>query len=255
MRNVVAVAAVTAVAGAAVLAAAWRGDEDDGDIDELPVVGSAEVVAIFKKLVEVMNLTMRQAVARINQQGNGQIPQAMLQQYLLEQFEATLKEVQGQIFKQQGHSEEDVEEAVSYYEQQGDAAVVKAVNELRLLYMNFGGAIDLDLPEDLDINKMCQVFEEYMAAVVEAQQAFTTYLQQLKAKGAQVTSVQLQEIRQSKIDAHGGAVLAKFNLNFLMFQIAIEKYNNHPQFLAKIAAVKAGDAGKAKAAAAAGGRA
>jgi len=77
-----------------------------------------------------------------------------------------------------------------------------------------------------------------MAAVLAAQQAFTLHLQQLKARGQQVTSQQLTEFRQAKIAAHVSVVLDKHGLNNLIFQSAIEKYNDHPKFQAKIAQVK-----------------
>ena len=114
-----------------------------------------------------------------------------------------------------------------------------ATNQLRQLYINVGGSVDLDL-EDLTVDKMCVVFED-MAAVVAAQAAFTEHLHALKAKGAQVTTQQLNETRQAKMGEKVGVVLKQHGLSNLVFQAAIEKFNDHPTFQAKIAAVKAAD--------------
>ncbi|KAJ1449452.1 hypothetical protein M885DRAFT_535499 [Pelagophyceae sp. CCMP2097] len=176
---------------------------------------------------------------RINAQRSQQLPQEIIAQYLLEHFEGQLKEAQAHVFNEFKHDEEDVEEAVAYYDGEGDEEVIEAVNQLRQLYMNIGGSIELDLPEDLTLDKMCTVFEEYMAAVVAAQHAFTAHLHTVKARGGQITSQELNATRQNKIAQHVSVVLQKHGLNNLIFQAAIEKYNDHPQFQAKIASVKA----------------
>jgi len=222
--------------------------EDAEEVEELPEVPPEKVVAIFGKLCSAMNANISQVMRRINAQG-GQVPQAMLAQYLVEHFETQLQELQAVVFREFEVAEEDLEYAVDYYEGSGgaprDAAVVDAVNQLRQLYVHVGGSLDLELPADLTVEKMCVVFEEYMAAVVEAQTAFTQQLQTLKAKGGTVSPAQLSEARQAKMQEKISVVLNKHNLNNLLFQAAIEKFNDHPAFQAKIAAVKASEsAGK-----------
>ena len=88
-----------------------------------------------------------------------------------------------------------------------------------------------------------------MGAVVEAQKAFTAHLHALKARGAQVTTSELNETRQNAMQQKVGAVLKKHGLSNLVFQAAIEKYNDHPTFQAKIEAVKQADAAAKKPAA------
>jgi hypothetical protein len=83
-----------------------------------------------------------------------------------------------------------------------------------------------------------------MGAVVAAQAAFTAHLHALKARGAQVTTAELNETRQAKMQEQVGVVLKKHGLSNLVFQAAIEKFNSHPTFQAKIAAVKANDPNK-----------
>ena len=85
---------------------------------------------------------------------------------------------------------------------------------------------------------MCDIFGEYMAAVVAAQTQFAQHLQQLKARGAQVTTQDLNETRQATMQKEVSVVLKKHGLTNLVFQSAIEKYNDHPVFQAKIAEVK-----------------
>jgi len=239
-------AAAAALAGAAFFASRRRDASGDDDVDELPACSRDEVVAIFTKLHTLMNASVATLMRKINAQ-NAQIPQAMLAQYLVEHFEATLREYSAQVFAEFGYDEDEVEEAAAFYEADGDArddGVVDACNALRQLYINVGGSVDLDLPDDLTVDKMCAVFEEYMGAVVAAQAAFTAHLHALKARGAQVTTAELNETRQAKMQEQVGVVLKKHGLSNLVFQAAIEKFNSHPTFQAKIAAVKANDPNK-----------
>lgn len=204
--------------------AAEMPQEEADDVEELPEIPPEKVVAIFSKLCSLMNANISQVMRRINAQG-GQVPQAMLAQYLVEHFETQLRELQTVVFKEFEVTEEDLEDAVDFYEGEGeggpprDANVAEAVNQLRQLYVNVGGSLDLELPVDLTVEKMCVVFEEYMSAVVEAQTAFTQQLQGLKAKGGQITAGQLTEARQAKMQEKIGVVLKKHNLNALLFQV------------------------------------
>jgi hypothetical protein len=235
--------AAGAAAAAAVVYYATKADDGDDDVEEIPSCSRDEVIAIFNKLSGIMNQNISTLMRKINAQ-NAQIPQAMLAQYLVEHYETQLKEVQAVVFKEFGYDEDEVEEAVDYYEAAGpnrDEGVCEATNQLRQLYINVGGSVELDLPEDLTVEKMCVVFEDYMGAVVAAQAAFTEHLHALKAKGAQVTTAQLNETRQLKMSEKVGVVLKKHGLSNLVFQAAIEKFNDHPTFQAKIAAVKAAD--------------
>jgi len=210
-----------------------------------PEVPPEVVVQIFGKLCGLMNAHLTQVMRRINAQG-AQVPQQMLAQYLVEHFEQQLRELQTRVFAEFGVTEDALEEAVEYYEAEPtpgagprDARVVEATNQLRQLYINVGGSIDLDLPADLTVDKMCAVFDEYMAAVVAAQHAFTEHLHAIKARGASVTTTDLQEARQAKIQEKVGVVLKKHGLNALVFQAALEKFNDHPTFQAAVQAVKA----------------
>jgi len=214
--------------------------------EELPCVPPEKVVAIFAKLCGLMNQHLTSLMRRINANGQN-VPQQILAQYLVEHFEQQLTELQGHVFAEFGVTEEDLEEAVEYYEDDARSPeVVEATNQLRQLYVNVGGRVDLDLPETLNVETMCAVFEDYMAAVVSAQQAFTEHLHHIKAKGnmTSVSTSELQEARQAKIQEKVAVVLKKHGLNSLVFQAALEKFNDHPVFQAKIAAVKAKEAEK-----------
>ena len=244
--RVVAAAAVAVAAGAAYIYRLKQQendvlDDDESADEELPPVTSEEVVAIFRRLCEIMNATVTQVMRKINASAQQAIPQAMLAQYLVEHFEAQLKEAQDHVFGEFGVDAEDVEAAVAYYEREKDAPVVEAVNALRQLYLNVGGSIDMDLPESLTVEAMCDIFEEYMAAVQQAQLAYTAHLHSIKAKGLQTTAQHLNETRQAKIASHVAVVLQKHGLTNLVFQVAIEKYNDHPLFQQKIAQFKAPD--------------
>mmetsp|Transcript_13854 Transcript_13854/g.18499 ORF Transcript_13854/g.18499 Transcript_13854/m.18499 type:complete len:270 (-) Transcript_13854:685-1494(-) len=223
--------------------------EDDEEIEELPCITPDKVVSIFNKLNSNMNTHIAGVMRRIQNSGQN-VPQQILFQYLVEHFEQYLQELQEKIFKEYNVTEEDLEQAVDYYEAVPPGStsgvrnekVKEATNQLRQLYINCGGKPCVDLPESLTVEKMCIIFEEYMSAVVAAQHAFTEHLHQIKAKGTSVTTAELQEVRQAKISEKVAVVLKKYHLDHLMFQTALEEFNEHPVFQAKIAAVKAKEA-------------
>ena len=84
---------------------------------------------------------------KIQAQG-AQIPQQMLQSYLVEHFETQLKEVQSVVFREFGKDEDEVEHACAYYEakETRDDKVVEACNNLRSLYTNVGGELSWTCP-------------------------------------------------------------------------------------------------------------
>lgn len=236
----VVVAALAATAGAVYW---WRRtpartrEQAEEEPEELPVVTPEKVVQIFTKLCSLMNQHLTSLMRRINANGQN-VPQQILAQYLVENFEQQLQELQTQVFSEFGVSEEDLEDAVDYYEDLGpdgprSPEVVEATNQLRQLYINVGGRVDLDLPEDLTVDKMCTIFEDYMAAVVSAQHAFTEHLHAIKAKGnlTSVTTSDLQEARQAKIQEKVSVVLNKHNLNSLVFQVFYPSSWNYSRFL------------------------
>ena len=100
----------------------------------------------------------------------------------------------------------------------------------------------MDLPEDLTVEKMCVIFEEYMGAVQAAQLAFSQHLQQLKARGAQVTTSQLNETRTNLMQNHVLTVLKKYDLTNLLWVAALEKYSDSQVFKAAVERCKKGGA-------------
>ena len=217
--------------------------EDDDDADDLPTVTPSECVQIMEKITAIMTQQINTLMRKIQAQG-AQIPQQMLQSYLIEHFETQLKEVQSVVFREFGKDEDEVEHACAYYEakETRDDKVVEACNNLRSLYTNVGGRVELDLPEDLTVEKMCIIFEEYMAAVQAAQLAFSQHLQQLKARGAQVTTSQLNETRTNLMQNHVLTVLKKYDLTNLLWVAALEKYSDSQVFKETVERCKKGGA-------------
>ena len=127
--------AAGAAAAAAVVYYATKADDGDDDVEEIPSCSRDEVIAIFNKLSGIMNQNISTLMRKINAQ-NAQIPQAMLAQYLVEHYETQLKEVQAVVFKEFGYDEDEVEEAVDYYEAAGpnrDEGVCEATQSSDIL--------------------------------------------------------------------------------------------------------------------------
>ena len=242
------IALICAGAGAAVTAAYFAlrpKEEKETGVEEIPEVTPDELVQIFTKLFLFMNQNISDVMRRISAQ-NAQIPQQVLAQHLTEHFETQLKAYQSEVFEFHGYDDDDVEEAVEYYEKAKHEGVCDAVNQLRQLYINVGGSVELDIPEELTVEKMCQIYEEYMGAVVSAQAAFTAHLHVIKAKGTSVKSCELDATRHAFLQEKVHAMLRTHGISILIFQAAIEKYNNHPRFQANVAALKQKDAAGAK---------
>ena len=64
--------------------------EDDDDADDLPTVTPAECTQIMEKITMIMQQQINNLMRKIQAQG-AQIPQQMLQSYLVEHFETQLK--------------------------------------------------------------------------------------------------------------------------------------------------------------------
>ena len=82
--------------------------EEDDDADDLPTVTPAECTQIMEKITMIMQQQIQTLMRKIQAQG-AQIPQQMLQSYLIEHFETQLKEVQSVVFREFGKDEDEVE--------------------------------------------------------------------------------------------------------------------------------------------------
>ena len=81
-----------------------------------------------------------------------------------------------------------------------------------------------------------------MGAVQQAQIAFSQHLQQLKARGAQVTTSQLNETRNNLMQNHVLTVLKKYDMTNLLWVAALEKYSDSQVFKAAVERCKKGSA-------------
>merc|ERR1719498_2401915 len=99
---------------------------------------------------------MMRSIAEHKHQGNV-IPEQYLQQVLVQNFDSTLAELQEEVFAKHAVDEDDLQEAVEAYQRAERKDVCAAVEKLQQLYVQIGGQIDVDLPDDLDVDQMCLV--------------------------------------------------------------------------------------------------
>jgi len=239
----------TAAAAAAGIYALRRhvgADDCDDDVDdELPSITVETVVEIFSELTSKMNESVTRMMRSIQEhksQGHV-IPEAYLQQVLVQQFETTLAEAQEELFKLHSVDEEDLEEAVTYYEAADQKDVVESVQRFRQLYISIGGSIEVDLPEDLDVDNMCELLEEYMEAFISAQEEVAKL-----AKGQIIADAHtLQQMNQRTVQEKTSEVLERYGLTQLVFQSAIKKFSEDDKFQAQIKEIENKQARRMKA--------
>lgn len=218
-----AVAAVVVVVAAALHGR--RGPQKNSE-DDHPDLTSDEIVAIFGELHRRVFQSMQRIMPQIKAM-QAQIPNPEhLKMIIVGEFEKNLLQYQEEVFKQHNADEEDVKHSTWYYIDHKNDSVKEAVQSLQELYGRFGGEVEAEVPEEIDVHTMCQVLEEYFDVTMAIQARV------LKETGGQMTEMvqmQLQTMVQSETDA----VLKKYGLNTVTFQAGCTKFKSDPVFQKK----------------------
>lgn len=98
------------------------------------------------------------------------LPEDQLASYLMGQFEEAMKAIEAQVYAKFQTNEEEVKLATEYYEEEEDKDVANAVTKLQDLYrvMTGGGFSDVEVPEDLTLEKFIAIMHETMESLNRA---------------------------------------------------------------------------------------
>ena len=232
-RALLLTAAAVAASGYYLLA---RGAGDEDESDE-PSIAPQTVVEIFEELFVRMRESVERMVKSIQEHKNSgnHIPEQYLAQVILQNFESTLVEAQEEVFAQHGVEEDDLREAVDFFTAAEHREVVAAVEKFQQLYTQIGGSVEADLPDDLDVDVMCGLLEEYMDAMLSAQE---DAVKLALAAGRPISGEELQARIQKPVQEKTAEVLGRYGLSQMQLQTAIKQFQEDPKFTAKIKSIE-----------------
>ena len=232
-RALLLTAAAVAASGYYLLA---RGAGDEDESDE-PTIAPQTIVEIFEELFVRMRESVERMVKSIQEHKNSgnHIPEQYLAQVILQNFESTLVEAQEEVFAQHGVEEDDLREAVDFFTAAEHREVVAAVEKFQQLYTQIGGSVEADLPDDLDVDVMCGLLEEYMDAMLSAQE---DAVKLALAAGRPISGEELQARIQKPVQEKTAEVLGRYGLSQMQLQTAIKQFQEDPKFTAKIKSIE-----------------
>ena len=232
-RALLLTAAAVAASGYYLLA---RGAGDEDESDE-PTIAPQTIVEIFEELFVRMRESVERMVKSIQEHKNSgnHIPEQYLAQVILQNFESTLVEAQEEVFAQHGVEEDDLREAVDFFTEAEHREVVAAVEKFQQLYTQIGGSVEADLPDDLDVDVMCGLLEEYMDAMLSAQE---DAVKLALAAGRPISGEELQARIQKPVQEKTAEVLGRYGLSQMQLQTAIKQFQEDPKFTAKIKSIE-----------------
>ena len=232
-RALLLTAAAVAASGYYLLA---RGAGDEDESDE-PTIAPQTIVEIFEELFVRMRESVERMVKSIQEHKNSgnHIPEQYLAQVILQNFESTLVEAQEEVFAQHGVEEDDLREAVDFFTAAEHREVVAAVEKFQQLYTQIGGSVEADLLDDLDVDVMCGLLEEYMDAMLSAQE---DAVKLALAAGRPISGEELQARIQKPVQEKTAEVLGRYGLSQMQLQTAIKQFQEDPKFTAKIKSIE-----------------
>ena len=232
-RALLLTAAAVAASGYYLLA---RGAGDEDESDE-PTIAPQTIVEIFEELFVRMRESVERMVKSIQEHKNSgnHIPEQYLAQVILQNFESTLVEAQEEVFAQHGVEEDDLRDAVDFFTEAEHREVVAAVEKFQQLYTQIGGSVEADLPDDLDVDVMCGLLEEYMDAMLSAQE---DAVKLALAAGRPISGEELQARIQKPVQEKTAEVLGRYGLSQMQLQTAIKQFQEDPKFTAKIKSIE-----------------
>mmetsp|Transcript_12796 Transcript_12796/g.26093 ORF Transcript_12796/g.26093 Transcript_12796/m.26093 type:complete len:268 (+) Transcript_12796:11-814(+) len=166
-----AVAAFTIIASHAISAHAASASASNSTSPTTTEIEADVVVSIFNELSREMQVNVQKLVQMIQQiaQSGQQIPEAQLQMYVVQEYEKALTTLQEKVFASHSVSEEDVEEAVTYYLSVEHPGVTNQIKLFKQLYASIGGrpamSKSVTMPTDVDLGKFCDILESYMGSM------------------------------------------------------------------------------------------
>lgn len=209
--------------------------KEDG-VREVPNLHKDQLLSILDTICAQMGQVVMQLAkleAKIRQessQSGRALPEDQLASYLMGQFEEAMKAIESQVYAKFQTTEDEVKVATEYYEEEEDKDVANAVTKLQDLYrvMMGGGFSDVEVPEDLTLQKFVNIMHETMESLNVAMEEVCLEVKELNPDNKE-DAINQRYVKRA--DALSAEIHAKHGLTREVLQAAMMKYQQEPAFL------------------------
>eukprot|EP01031_Cornospumella_fuschlensis_P034078 gene34078-41247_t len=157
----------------------------------------------------------------------------LLKALILPHLETGIKEIQEEVLNEYDADDDELEEAVNYYLEQGDEELADITKSLKTIYKQFGG----DLPDeesvgsskDFELHEVVELFQELVTMIVEHTE--TMVKKYIKENGVPTTSMQKADFQSelaSITDTAEKVFLAERGLTTTDIQQLLLKHQSEP---------------------------
>eukprot|EP01031_Cornospumella_fuschlensis_P034429 gene34429-41670_t len=157
----------------------------------------------------------------------------LLKALILPHLETGIKEIQEEVLNEYDADDDELEEAVNYYIEQGDEELADITKSLKTIYKQFGG----DLPDeesvgsskDFELHEVVELFQELVTMIVEHTE--TMVKKYIKENGVPSTSMQKADFQSelaSITDTAEKVFLAERGLTTTDIQQLLLKHQSEP---------------------------
>ena len=157
----------------------------------------------------------------------------LLKALILPHLETGIKEIQEEVLNEYDADDDELEEAVNYYLEQGDEELADITKSLKTIYKQFGG----DLPDeesvgsskDFELHEVVELFQELVTMIVEHTE--TMVKKYIKENGVPSTSMQKADFQSelaSITDTAEKVFLAERGLTTTDIQQLLLKHQSEP---------------------------
>ncbi|ETW10126.1 hypothetical protein H310_00500 [Aphanomyces invadans] len=183
----------------------------------------------------VMSLAaIEQKIRQESSQSGRRLPEDQLAAYLMGQFEEAMKAIESQVYTKYNTSEQDVTVASDYYESIEDPEVHAELRKLRELHnlITGSGAVDVEVPEDLTLEKFLVIMEETMESLNVAMEEVC---QEVKLLDPVDKEEAINQRYVKKADQLSNQIHQEHGLSREVLQAAMMKYQQEAAFLTRMA--------------------
>ncbi|KAH9255596.1 hypothetical protein BASA81_006426 [Batrachochytrium salamandrivorans] len=213
-----------------------QGEEEEDD--ELPKVPKEELIRVFSQITQQMEKVifrisqLEQQILQRAQQNDEEIDQNELRESMMNEFFTAMKDVEHRVYEHVGVTEIDVEVATAFYSEDPDFQQV--LKTLRRKYSLFTGQGVEDVPDYVTMELIMDVMSETMTKMTSAMEEVFALTKAEFQPGTEQFAQTLQQRYVEKIGVLRQEVQTKYNIDQDLLQAGVIKYQNNPEFQAKM---------------------
>ncbi|RYH28797.1 hypothetical protein EON65_10860 [archaeon] len=157
----------------------------------------------------------------------------LLKALILPHLETGIKEIQEEVLNEFDADDDELEEAVNYYLEQGDEELADLTKSLKVIYKQFGGDLmDEEIAgpsKEFELHEVVELFHELVSKIIE--QTETMVKKYVKENGVPTTALQKQDFQtelHNVTDTAEKVLLAERGLTTSDIQQLLLKYQTEP---------------------------